>query len=70
VRPQPWKGLRVTRDDGPANFVKGNGTGVMIRAALDDCSGGVKQLSTRADVDIARSVEDEIGSAEGAVGAF
>src|SRR5271169_154578 len=39
------------------------------RTAVDDCSGGVKQLSIRANVDVARSVEDEVRPAEGAIGA-
>src|SRR4029079_2740758 len=39
------------------------------RMTIDDCSGGVQQLSLWADVDIARSVEDELGPAEGAIGA-
>src|SRR5271167_2653189 len=39
------------------------------RTAVNDCSGGVQQLSIRADVDVARSVEDEVGPAEGAIGA-
>jgi len=39
------------------------------RTAVDDCSGRVQQLSLRADVDVARSVEDEVGPAEGAIGA-
>src|ERR1700740_24107 len=37
--------------------------------AVDDCSGGVQQLSIRADVDVVRSVENEVGPAEGAIGA-
>jgi len=32
------------------------------RTVVDDYSGGVQQLAIRADVDIARSVEDEVGS--------
>src|SRR5271169_2048279 len=39
------------------------------RTAVDDCSGGVQQLSVRADVDVAWSVEDEVRPAEGAIGA-
>src|ERR1700685_4350392 len=39
------------------------------RTAVDDCSGGVQQLSTRTDIDVALPVEDEIGAAEGAIGA-
>src|SRR6516164_4573011 len=39
------------------------------RMTIDDCSGGVQQLSIRADVDVARSVEKEVGPAEGAIGA-
>src|SRR6516165_12014830 len=40
------------------------------RATVDDRSGGVQQLAIRADVDVARSVKDEVGPAEGAVGAY
>src|SRR5579864_7356913 len=37
--------------------------------AVDDRSGGVKQLSTWTDIDVTLPVEDKIGAAEGAVGA-
>src|SRR5580658_8064743 len=37
------------------------------RTAVDDCSGGVQQLSTRTDIDVALPVEDEIGAAEGSI---
>jgi len=36
---------------------------------VDHRSGGVQQLAIWADVDVARSVEDEVGPAEGAIGA-
>src|SRR5579864_263795 len=35
--------------------------------AIDDCSGGVQQLSTGADIDVALSIEDEVSAAEGAI---
>jgi len=35
------------------------------RTSLNDSSGGVQRLSVRADVDVARTVEDEVGPAEG-----
>jgi len=37
------------------------------RTAVDDCSGGVQQLSTRTDIDVALSIEDKVGAAEGAI---
>ena len=37
------------------------------RTAVNDCSGSVQQLSIRADVDVARTVEDKVGPAERAI---
>src|ERR1700722_3995250 len=39
------------------------------RTAVDDCSGRVQRLSFGADVDVALPIEDEVGPAEGAIGA-
>src|SRR5580700_3594876 len=45
----------------------GFGGAIAKRTAVDDCSGGMQQLSTRTDIDVALSIEDEVSAAEGAI---